>query len=313
MLFGIWLMLSLSDNMRPYFYGNEVAASKIVHLDNAVKKPNLIFFGSSRTYHHINPMLFDSLCSGRGVTSFNAGSRATFNPESYYLVESFLNSDLTKGVDNLIVEIQDLSDIDPKNSRTVRGYYWTNLSYLSYSIGFVRSSNLGVLQKTKLITKYSLSWLYKQFDVSRLRTLIFPLEHQQVKFAGFEPFFSQDIEDLGLKELLKYENAAAAFCKKNNFDQNTSHVKKLLHLQSVAAAKNIELLFFIPPRCDNYDFASAVMESELSDYVIILSCPSDFPEFYEYKNLYDRAHLNIDGATLFTTELAKAYVKKNEK
>jgi hypothetical protein len=67
-----------------YFLANEVASC------------NTLFFGSSRTFSHVDPLIFDSISRAQGVptNSFVLAEASTFVNESLYQIEELFSQKL---------------------------------------------------------------------------------------------------------------------------------------------------------------------------------------------------------------------------
>ncbi|MCP3933638.1 MAG: hypothetical protein GY705_31610, partial [Bacteroidetes bacterium] len=86
----------------PYHWGNPLYSVKISYLEKENDRPfNTYFFGSSRVFRQFDPTLFDSLAhafTNEEIRSYNMGAPGTIVPQTYYLYERFLNSELSNGV-----------------------------------------------------------------------------------------------------------------------------------------------------------------------------------------------------------------------
>jgi len=113
----------------PYYWGNPGYAAKMEFLDDRRDSFNVFFFGSSRIYRQVMPDVFDAHTQG-ATRSFNLGYRATFNPESYYLLENFIKKKAVKPT-HILIELQPFVPIADRNLHTVRSNYFLDYSYFS--------------------------------------------------------------------------------------------------------------------------------------------------------------------------------------
>ncbi len=125
----LWLVLWLMSAALPYYWGNPGYAAKMEFLDEQRDSFNVFFFGSSRIYRQVMPDVFDAHTQG-ATRSFNLGYRATFNPESYYLLENFIQKKAVQPT-YILIELQPFVPIADRNLHTVRSNYFLNYHYFS--------------------------------------------------------------------------------------------------------------------------------------------------------------------------------------
>jgi hypothetical protein len=84
-----------------------------------------LFLGSSRTIHHLDPLVFDRLTNEAGVPtkSFNFGVTAMFPPEDGYFVERLLPLHAGR-LKRVFIELSFGAPLEVVNSETVRMMYW---------------------------------------------------------------------------------------------------------------------------------------------------------------------------------------------
>lgn len=318
LLLGVLCMLKAFDFLMPFYFGNNVAREKFEKYIAGSQRENIVFFGASRVHHQIIPAVFDSVLGAPNMSSFNLGSRVTFNPESYWLVENFILSDISSNVNVIVLEIQDLSDVYPKNSMTTRGYYWSDVKQLTYVISFVNNTRKSFVAKAKIVLKYVRSFLFKQIDISRLSFLRNSVIDEPDVNRGFEPLLiSRKLSEYDLEENIQlYKTVAEDYCLIKGTQTNgvnEAHLRRLKEIEGHAQKKNIEIFYLLPPRIDNYEFAIDLMGAIPENKLIDLSCPQNYPAFYSVEFSLDRGHFNEAGAYLFTVELANQLNSKLSK
>jgi len=111
----------------PYYWGNQGYAAKMEFLGEKRNAFNVFFMGSSRIYRQVMPNVFDVHTQGM-TRSFNLGYRATFNPESYYLLENFIQKKAAQP-STILIELQPFVPIADRNLYTVRSNYFLDYSY----------------------------------------------------------------------------------------------------------------------------------------------------------------------------------------
>lgn len=317
LLFVLLIIISLNvfDSFLPYHYGNRIFSEKIQLYRQNKQNYNTVFFGSSRIHNQINPTVFDK--ERKGLKSFNFGVRATFNPESYFLLENFLKSKDSDGIKYVFLEVLKLSDIDPSNSLTIRGYYWSNFSYLLYINNYISQSSLSNLKKIKLSGKYLRSYGFKQFDIHR-----FQIWKEKILIKNFEGY-TNGFSPLTNEKMNSYKkfhsDTTNNYIKASQLltqriisksNQNYGHLNKLNSLNSLAKEKKIELFYIITPRSSNFSFALQVLKNLPKERVINLANQKEYPELYLVKNSYDTAHLNENGSNIFTSLIGKKFDEK---
>lgn len=302
--FIIIFILQVIDWTRPYYYGNSYFISK---LNNYEIDRNVVFFGSSRVHNQINPVVFDSVTSSLKFKSYNFGAQACFNPESYYLAERFIRSEKSNNVKYLFIELQKLSDIDPKNSLTTRGYYWNSLHEMLYVYSYLGGDTyLSSSKKIKIGIKYALSFFYKQFDVSRLSLSLKNKKKTNDDLNGFayledKPYLNSNY----LESLYDFYEKRDVYSKVNK-----AHVNKLNKLIEIGNQTNIEVYFILSPKWNDYRFALDIINHLDKDRIIDMTQSSNILKYYSREFSADKAHLNLKGANVYTEDLAKEFLKK---
>jgi len=127
--FMLWSVLWLMNTALPYYWGNPGYAAKMDFLGKQRDSFNVFFIGSSRIYRQAMPLVFDAHTQSK-TRSFNLGYRATFNPESYYLVENFIKEKAVQPT-SILIELQPFVPIADRNLYTVRSNYFLDYSYFS--------------------------------------------------------------------------------------------------------------------------------------------------------------------------------------
>lgn len=306
----------------PYYSGNPVFGAKLAEYRKMEASVNTAVFGSSRMYRHIDPLLLDSLLGDRNVSTYNFADRGSFNPESYFLYERFLD-DLPEGSIRLAyLELQELNNLTPGNALTTQGSYWNSPSMLRYCLGYIAGSDLTFFGKWKLRVKYLMSFLYRIIDLTTLKYLAeTPGPVQGIR--GFYALDEQVADGVGIKPLLeRYEEVRAdstEFGRRrkaagkipvlyaSGAQGNAYFLKYLNRLIDRSAKKGIHLVLVLPPRLDEpaYRELVPVVKALPQAHAIELASLSKYPELYEMAYTFDVGHLNSRGANFLTTQLAE--------
>ncbi|HLF62367.1 MAG TPA: hypothetical protein VI603_01345 [Saprospiraceae bacterium] len=136
-LFFIVLLIVLNVQTKrilPFGWENTEYFAKMEHFRKTYQAgTNTLFFGSSRTLRHIDPVVFDSLNALRGIYthSYNMASSAVFFNEQFYLFDYFFHdSSSTQDLEYLFLELDDLVIMADIFIGTTRGAYYVNASNL---------------------------------------------------------------------------------------------------------------------------------------------------------------------------------------
>ena len=288
------------------------------------KKHDVVFLGSSRTFRHISPAIFDSIAYTQGLNfkSFNAGSRATFYPEAFYLLDKILE---TKKPKIVFFELQPVNDIGRVNLFSLKSYYYLDGNYIDFINSYLLSSSLSYWDKLNFKSKYYLAWSYKLLFGHFAQWMNYNSAKKEIlgkNNDGFLPLLNGKkklVEDT-MKVYKRGIISTTYFASANKpalKNPNDFYVDYLLDLHDELAKKGIELYFVIPPRLMDYDSQLALLKHEkVGSCVIEMANMKEFPEFYQIKYTFDLGHLNKAGAIIYSEKFArkflKVYLKKNE-
>jgi len=209
----------------PYHYGNPWYASKIEELNKREpsKLPQCVLFGSSRVYRQLNPAILDSTIEraiGSNLNTYNLGAPATFCPQTYFLAENFLKSNLSLNTKYLCFELMDLAPIKPHLMHEERSIYWINSSNFIFTVkGIMSTKNIGLAQKFKKLGPYLISYIENIFNYGKYGRFLTEKgfinnEYTGINKNGYYPLDLewQNTEDLVLK---KHYTERNSFITKN--------------------------------------------------------------------------------------------------
>lgn len=334
---SIMLMLMFSiDTLLPYYWGNEGWVSKLDFLksDSEINY-DTFFVGSSRIYRQLNPIVFDSIVPN--VRSFNLGYAATFNPETYYLLDGFLNDDQF-AVKNLFIELQPIIRISKVNNHTRRMKYFVSPKIFGLlSKHFLSSPNYSIRVKIKTIKAYFISLIENLFNVGLLKDN-YNYFNRLADFQSKGEYYRLGTQKRGFlsleKQLELYPNKhlkerKIEFEKDNSVAEerkmqllstiendafqklNKSHLNYINRLLELGDKKNIKIIFVLPPKMSNSSFKQIfpIFKEIPSPNKINLADPRVFPDFYRVENSFDVGHLNDVGSNLFTKALSVKFLE----
>jgi hypothetical protein len=339
LIFFTYCAISLLINcLTPYHWGNPWFSSKIQFLNkNHKTKYNAFFFGSSRVYRQINPKVFDSTfnsISKEKISSFNLGAPATFNPQSYYLFEKFLNSQNSKNAKYCFIELMKVDLLSDYFMHEERTSYWQNYSDILF-VGKSTYYNKQLAFKTKIKSglNYSVSYLENILHLGHFGNQIINSNYYDDKYLGTQRdgFFSLDydykttqdkkvkknlherkqriVEKSELIENRKINIANSYNNISNNYDK--VHLIRVLELIQKSDQKGIQLIFILSPRNGNQQLLN--LSHQIPKENIIDMCnPHKYDLLYSYENSFDIGHLNSRGAMLYSKMLSTEFKKKCE-
>ncbi len=329
----LWLVLCLMDTTLPYYWGNPGYAAKMEFLGEQRDSFNVFFFGSSRVYRQVMPDVFDA--HTRGATrSFNLGYRATFNPESYYLLENFIKKKAAQPT-YILIELQPFVPIADRNLHTVRSNYFLNYHYFSLVKNEYQNQRNASPDTSKVsdemaanhLKNLRLSFIDNLFKHHHAREMLLSLLGQgdrDIRALGKakDGFISLDKSALHTKGLVKrraeflaqYDTTQTSFdaemtgyqiALKDSLEYKTPHLQKINQLIEAAALQNYTLIFVLVPKRSELLplFNQIPIENRIN-----LANPQEFPHFYHNKYWFDKKHFNEVGAEIFTQQLAKKYL-----
>lgn len=280
---------------------------------------NTLFVGSSRTYRHIDPHVFDSICMQKGIRSFNLGSPATFNPEAFYLLEKIM-SEKKPPVQNIIIELGQINFIKAVNWFAPQSYY-----YLDYSLFRSSMEIIWTQPDIPLWRKMVNAWPYVQGFIINHTFYYPPLQVTEEKEAynGYlkNGYYSLDDEvvDFSPKGLVArrltflsdtsvLQQRAAKQLIGQQYPPHEMYAMYLNELIEQTAAKNVNLYFIIPPKLQKYSALQKIASRIKRGHVMDLGSAAQYPEFYMAQYSFDIGHLNRDGAKLYTQYAAEAFM-----
>ena len=320
----------------PYHWGNPWYSSKIRYLENNKKyNYNTYFFGSSRIYRQINPIEFDSVFNekfkGENIKSFNLGAPATFPPQSYYLYENFLESNLANDVRYCFLELDNISDINDDLMHQERSNYWLNLDYLIFTSKYFLEEKGSFLNRIKDATDYYVSYLENSFHYGHFGESLTDHNYYKDFYVGPNNRGNLTLDyNLNMtnnlktkKGLIKRRNKLidnpdklkyikSKSKKENlNYDKsyvNSSHLERINNLIFKSKLKNIKLFFIISPR--NVDNKILSLGNEIPKKNLIdMSDPEKYPKLYDIINSFDFTHLNEKGSTIYSRKLGNSFFR----
>lgn len=313
----------------PFYWGNTWLKYKYPRFLYESEKVDHIFLGSSRTYRHFVPVIFDSIMAAREVPcrSFNLGIPGLFPPQSYFVLRKALeDGDIRPGA-TVLFELSRSVSVPEEQLATARGSYWTNAKDHLYMMRYANTC-AGNDQRSDMIRSYTLAYLQNLFHLAQYTGFLndteymslptdrtnnaghVSLEHERTH-SGKAPVRADlearqrelqadtTIVEQQLSNVRAVRAAApSAACE--------VEVANLLALHAKAESAGVQLIFFLPAiylKSDMWATYAALPDGMKLDLNDVSQTSIQYDPGYRF----DKGHLNERGALLFTARAADAY------
>lgn len=310
----------------PYYWANDDFEYKYDYFAPIASEYNVLFFGSSATYRHVIPSIFDNRApESLRCKSFNFGVQAMVNPEGPFILRQMLkdpNLDLSN-VKLIIMDMQEVSDLSLNNAMTPRGKYYLDWKSLQNEI--YPQLDEAYPNPIKYKQNYFYAWLGKQFNVGlytdiwdwhekqnapldsgRFRKSLggkldgyYPL-NRDFRFAWRNEQYMPDAEQ-DLMETM-YKSIDHIMCEdQEGFKIIRRRQMRELYIELIrdCKRKGIHLILVLQPRLDTRSMYP-VLTYLPEEHSLNMADPREFPEFYDIENVFDKGHFNHSGARAFT-------------
>ena len=285
-----------------------------------------LFIGSSRTFQHIIPKLFDQLMAEAGMPthSFNLGINAMRPPEDTYLLETVL-SKRRAPLKLVVIEANsiDVPTSDDKNQGSARFVYWHDFKRLLAVLHCIleegppnernrRGCRYALWQWEAI--RYNLTlYLSKTLQSGRgfeLKDALLgtPRSNDSAPYDGYELYgtplrhISQEEWDLLQKRMQLFASNSAQVKPRNLSSQ--LELREQCHMvESLGGA----VISYIGPLASGADY---LPEPALHPGLPVFNFanPELYPALFERENRQDVGHLNQKGAEIFTRLLVEKIV-----
>ncbi len=294
---------------------------------------NVLFFGSSRTFRQIDPVLFDSLnaLDGQHTNSYMLASSASALNETLVHINEVLNAPRTPShLKCLVVEVDDRVYVPKDNLYTPRascfitwntltpfltrvyaedGPLWYKISQTGYYISswLIDAAQLGYgSEKVRGSIEYDAShksyeWMQRQghtalnYDLPKYRSGSFYTRHQLL------------MQDTAFTQLncMRIKNLEAGCPHPGNY--NPAVLAAYTQLAAQLAKRGVETLFVLPLRGGLSPKLKCLFEALPESKIDMASRAIKIPELHYTHYWFDRGHLNSDGVKLYTDAFARAW------
>ena len=314
-LVGIGLSFFLPANT---YWGNPEYTWKI----HEYKKNdyNAVWFGTSRIYRGIDPLLFDSLVNKTRDTpmkSYNLATHASWASETFYLYEAFLKDPALSGnVKVVFMEFQNIMSIRPGRLGSEKSIYYQNPAHywfmLRYSFFEVIRDPKKIVTSVYSIGVYSLSTLLNVASIKRVNVklnLNAPEEVESINERGYLGFPDLVMGAVTDESIAGFTGNITEHLAMHDEPYNPAYYDQILELIRQSEQKGIKLIFVLPPV--RLTPGMIAVFSALPEKNKIEVCdPAKFPELYEVKNWIDPVHLNAIGSQHLTNSVSNQFLSK---
>lgn len=271
-------VLALLKNSVPYYWANELMGKKINYVLTSPDKYNAFFFGSSKTYRHINAPLFNS---STGLKSFNMGRDGMFYLETHYLIENFLN-DYDTGEEIKIFQQSIIpKEIANKNLHTPRSKYYMDTKRLNMGVSYFWKK-----KNYKQVYYHLHSFIENKLCIGEIAKIM------QIHFAP----------KTELQEIIKEQNGFYALDQQEELEPSEflswlkSRKKKKKRKANIKKQK-IKIFQYDD---ENMSELVHLRDSDVQFYEIK-------PVRLDYRFHWNVGHFGLKGANIFTEKLADSY------
>jgi|GEM_PF-1537099 len=277
------LIISALNLSVPFYWGNEVMAKKMEYLlNNSSKDYNTFFVGSSHTYRHINPLIFDSITNCK---SFNLGASGMGHLEANFILENFLKNYNRDDTFNVFLKNTKLWQINDKNLHSVRTKYYLDFKRTVWAVKYWFNKSP---KNLKQVYSHVISYLENILCIGKIKEILFfhfyPDNSELEVMINQNGFYSLD-QELMLgdnKELLVRKNKFQRKKNKDKSEKNSTYIKvkkiEASGLDNLPSKKNINF----------YKLGRFILKE---DY------------------FFDRGHFNEVGASLYSTKIGESFAK----
>jgi len=323
-----------------YWCGPVIANKERVYFESA-NKFKVVFLGSSRINHGIDPDTFDKTyrnLTGKKMRSFNFGISGGSVGEIYKSFLKVLNDDKNE-LELIIVELVSVSTslkdkFCKSNLHTNRNKYWLDLETFLFSLRNLKGQKVGddisTRAKFRYAKNYAVNYAEKLSNAGMYEDMLNYRLQGYPKKKGLGPkrngynninklessgakrarkTFLKNKEQLveKKKESIKYFQERSSSNKLN--ESYRAYIDEMINM---AENKGVKILFLAPPLMgvDTHEEVFPILDGLPTKYKLNLANAKKYPEFYKAANIWDGNHLNNKGAQLLSKLLAKKILQK---
>ncbi len=326
-IFFAWLIRLAFD---PSFcYGNETLHEKTEFYHKEPEIYNTIMIGSSCFRWNLKTDQFDSLMPPEWkVYSYNFGSAGTHPPETYDFLEKLLKRH--KGsIQNVIIELRDISLFPDQNRHTVRVRYFLTPKWYSFIVrAKLQKSSIPVEERISSIQQYGIAFMERWLNAGYINDIYGKSRESKMKSENRKQYF-QTTDVRGYAPLWPQQEAErtrifqadTSFLTKIAIEHriirnreadlipNRVHLKKLLKIIETCNKAGIHCVFLFHPKLEMLHLEETIALAGLvpENHLIDISDPDLYPELYLAANSMNKNHFNRQGTRIFTDLVARNF------
>jgi len=320
----ILIILWLLNEMLPFSWGNRMLHTKVEYLnkDNNKQKFNSFFLGSSTTYRHIIPSLFDSLLQEQRLVSFNLGTDGCYPTHIYNILENVLKES-NEDIKYIFVTISTFDPLPETRFHSTKTKYFTKLKWYYQELKYLFYLEADNKKKADLLRKYSITYWENIFKINMRRDVINYIVGKG-KFGesvlgknkdGYRklPGKITEIEWMAktIPKFVGKTKRSWSTVKKDQSNYNKGHLDLIENLITKSKENGTHLVFILPPAryahhaTENYDQIYSLYGAIDEKHKIELCDPAKYPTLYNSEYYWDASHFNSKGARIYTRLLGE--------
>jgi hypothetical protein len=296
-----------------------IITEKLRLLQTKHQESDVIFFGSSRVMHQIDPAAFEAATAAAGVPvrAFNFGVDSMWPPESLFVLRELLKHPAPKMKWVFIELMHVYGTLQDGQDESARVFYWHDRHHTNLAQKAVLEREATWSNRLLLLWRHERLWLKHVTHFGEgsqlFRKALLPDEKTQkastwAKHAGYRVAPSQA---LGGETRQKFERTLNEY--RDELQRQRTPLPESLRAEYhpiVAAlrARGAEPVFFISP---GFDIRDNYREAPGGARLISFSRPDLYPELFCPDHSCDLSHLNRTGAALYTSHLARFFLEIN--
>lgn len=322
----------------PFDWGDPRLTAKIAGWRALDPEPTTLMIGSSWTYRHLVPEVFDEVLGPRlagAGGSFNFGIDGVHQPLAGRIYEHLVEERGARPERVLMELARFLSAVDPKLDHGREAKYWRSPELTASMLRFLadrpdKSSARKAVQAVRLGLIQAEAWLHLSHGVGLLEHWTGTAPPSPVLGPRGDGFYAVDRQALDVagqpldNRFLRNPDAPAVLARLREecaetlaappgpvIDEGLRIVEGLL---ADAEARGIWLIFWVPPRlCSRYDLVRPIWERIPERHRIAeLADAEQHPELFRFDESADRTHFAEAGARRLTRQLAEAVRQRLE-
>lgn len=339
--FGILLLIVIVISQialmtMPFSWGNIRLNTKYQAYTENHEQYNTLFIGASTTYRHIDCNEFDSIVNSERpdmqIRSFNFGIPANRTPQSVYMLQHLVDYDHAN-LKYVVIDLSELTKMGADNLHKKEMIYWYTAGNILDVMKASWESEKGIDKKISVPALHLFSFCEKSLMVGMGSAFVQQQTGMNVDERTLGPdkrgFYSLDQEmkddpegdlaqrytELRTQDTINYRTQRCQTLvdkykdAKNN--PNKTIEKNLEDVIDYCHKNNIEVVIMLSQRLgDRYQYLIPLFNQLPAENKIGFQDPKEFPMLNDRNNLFDLAHLNANGAHIFTQLFAERWLQR---